>query len=114
MQIIGLFFPALISIVIRHTRDKEQMWEMPVTLIRYGIYVLCNVLLTTVIITYGLNISGVTADAFESFPFFTKYVIIAITAAIFLPYLEEMIKKYIKITFTVKVRDEKEKYMENR
>lgn len=113
MQIIGLFFPALISIIIRHTRDKEQLWEMPVTLIRYGIYVLYNVLLTTVIITYGLNNSGVTVDAFESFPFFTKYVTIAIMVAIFLPYVEEMIKKYIRVTFTVKVRDEKENHMEN-
>ena len=113
MQIIGLFFPALITILIRHAREREQIWEMSVTLIRYGIYVLCNVLITTVIITYGLNISGVTADAFESFPFFTKYVIIAIVAAILLPYVEDMVKKYIKITFTVKVRDEKENYMEN-
>lgn len=113
MRMIALFFPALISIVIRHTRDKEQIWKMPETLIRYGMYTLWNVFLTTAIITYGLNISGVTADAFESFPFFTKYVVIAIAAAVLLPYLEEMIKKYIKVTFTVKERNEKENHMGN-
>lgn len=106
MRIIGLFFPALISITIRHSRSSELTWQITQILIEYGIYVLVNVLVTTSIITYGLNISGVTVDAFDSFPFFTKYEIIAIAAAIFTPYIQEIIKKYIEVTFAVRKKDE--------
>lgn len=106
MRIIGLFFPALISISIKHSRNPECTWQMPMLLVEYGIYVLVNVLATTMIITYGLNISDVLVDAFDSFPFFTKYTIIAIIVAVFTPYIQEIAKKYIDITFSVRKKDE--------
>ena len=106
MRIIGLFFPALISIAIRHSRNSELTRQMPKVLVEYGIYVLINVLVTTSIITYGLNVSGVTVDALDSFPFFTKYSLIAIVAAVFTPYMQEIIKKYVEVTFLVRKKDE--------
>lgn len=106
MRIIGLFFPALISVSIKHARNSEHTWQMPKVLAEYGIYVLINVLITTSAITYGLGLSGVTVDAFESFPFFTKYTIIAIVIAVFAPYIEEIIKRYLKVTFTVRENNE--------
>lgn len=109
MRIIGLFFPALISVSIKHARNSELTWQMPKILAEYGIYVLINVLITASNITYGLGISGVTVDALESFPFFTKYTIIAIVIAIFIPYVEEIIKKYIEVTFVVRKDDEHRK-----
>lgn len=119
MEIIGLFFPAIVSVMIRNRRNTESDWRMPVILFRYGIYVLVNVFLTVCVITYGLGMSGVTADAFNSFPFFTKYTVIALATAVVVPYVEEIIGKYIKVTLTVRTYDEKredhmEDCMENR
>lgn len=113
MKIIGLFAPALISVWIKYLRDEKKICQMPMILIEYGIYVLVNVLVTTGIITYGLNMDGITADAFDSFPFFTKYVVIAIVAAFLTPYIEEMIKKYIQVTFSVRAHDEKKNIKNN-
>lgn len=106
MRIIGLFFPALISIAIKHSRNTECAWQMPAILIEYGIYVLVDVLVTTTIITYVLNISGVSVEAFDSFSFFTNYTLLASVVAIFTPYVHEIVKKYIEITFSVRRKDE--------
>lgn len=107
MKIIGLFFPAIVSVLIKHSRNVHFTWNMPKTLLEYGIYVLINVLITGCTITYGLGLSDVTSDAFNSFPFFTKYTIIALAAAIVVPYIEEIIRKSIKVTLMVKTYDEK-------
>lgn len=107
MRIIGLFFPALISVSIKHSRNPEYTWQFPQILVEYGIYVLVNVLLTTVAVTYVMNVPGVIVDALDSFPFFIKYMVIAVLAAVFVPYIEEMIRKYIHITFTVRTKDDK-------
>lgn len=115
MEIIGLFFPAIISVWIKHMRNTEATWNIPKVLFEYGIYVLVNVFITTCTITYGLGISGVTSDALNSFPFFTKYSVIASVAAILVPYAEEIIRKYIKVTLTVRTFHEKENnHMEDR
>lgn len=106
MRIIGLFFPALISIAIKHSRNSGLTWQIPNVLVEYGIYVLVNVLMTTVIITYGLNVHGVSVDALDSFPFFTKYAAIAIAVAVFTPYVQETIKKYVEVSFSVRKKDE--------
>lgn len=115
MEMIGLFFPAIASVMIRNRRNTEFGWSMPAILFRYGIYVLINVLLTVCVITYGVGLSGVTADALNSFSFFTKYTVIALIMAILVPFVEEIIGKYIKITLTVRTYDEKrEDHMEDR
>lgn len=73
-----------------------------------------NVLLTVCVITYGAGVSGVTSDALCSFPFFAKYTVIALVMAVVVPYVEEIIKKYIKVTLTVRTYDEKrEDHMED-
>lgn len=114
MRIIGLFSPALISIAIRHSRNSKLTWQMPKVLIEYGICVLVNVWVTTVIITYVLNVSGVVVDALSSFPFFTKYTVIAVVAAVFVPYIQEMVNKYFQITFLVRTKNEVlEEYKKN-
>lgn len=106
MSFIALFLPACISMVIRHKRSKKEGWHMPEALLEYGILVLINVFLSTVIIVYGLRISEVNMEAFLSFPFFTKYLFISIFLACILPYVEEFIRKYINISFEVKRSDE--------
>ena len=115
MEVIGLFFPAIVSMMIRNRRNAESGWRMPAILFRYGIYVLVNVLLTVCVITYGLGLSSVTADALNSFSFFTKYMVIALIMAILVPFVEEIVGKYIQITLTVRDYDEKrENHMEDR
>lgn len=115
MEMIGLFFPAIVSVMISNRRNTESGWRMPTILFRYGIYVLVNVLLTVCVITYGFGLSGVTVDALNSFPFFHKYMVLALIMAILVPFVEEIIRKYIQITLTVRSYDEKkEDHMEER
>ena len=106
MRVVALFFPAFISILIKYLRESERTWRPPVLIAEYGIYVLVNVLMTTSLITYGLGVHDVTADAFISFAFFTKYVVIAIIFAFVTPYIEELITKYVKVSFAVRKKDE--------
>ena len=114
MEVIGLFCPAIASVWIKHMRNAQHTWDMPKVLFEYGIYVLINVFISGCTITYGLGMSGVSADALNSFPFFTKYTIIALAVAIVVPYIEELIRKYIKVTFMVGTYDEKrENHMED-
>lgn len=107
MEIIGLFAPAMISVWIKHNRNVEVTWGMPKILFEYGIYVWINVFMSGCIITYALGMSGVTSDALTSFPFFTKYTVIAVAMAILVPYAEEIIRKYFKVTLTVREKNEK-------
>lgn len=113
MEIIGLFFPAIVSVLISNRRNTEADWRMPRVLFKYGTYVLVNGFLTECIIVYGLGMSGVTSEAFDSFPFFIKYTMIALVMAVIVPYVEAIIGKYIKLTLTVRTYDEKsEDHME--
>lgn len=109
MEMIGLLCPAMVCVLIRGRKNTDTKQTVPDILFRYGIYVLINVFLTTAIITYGLGISGVTSDALSSFPFFIKYTVIALIMAIFVSCVEGMVRKYLKITFTVRAYDEQTK-----
>ena len=53
------------------------------------------------------NSIAITADAFNSFPFFTKYVVIAAFVAMLLPFCVELVKKYFSITVETGVDGEK-------
>lgn len=107
MEMIGLLCPALVSVLIKCNKSTKFEQGVLEGLFRYGIYVLINVFLTGIVITYGLGISGVTSDALCSFPFFIKYTAIALIMAILVPYIEEIISKYIKITLVVSAYDKK-------
>lgn len=106
MKLIGLFFPAIISVVIRQKRRNEDKRELLLILSEYGLSVLfCN-LFSMILITYVLGIGDVSMSAFESFPFFTKYTVIAVIIAFVMPYLEEIYKKYIQIKFIIEDKNE--------
>lgn len=107
MEIIALFFPTTISMKISVNRSVEKDTGILQVIIKYGLYVLADNLLTQLIITYVLGISDVTADAFNSFPFFTKYVVIAAFVAMLLPFCVELVKKYFSITVETGVDGEK-------
>lgn len=113
MIVIGLFFPALITIGIRRRRNAGEGKGFFPAFVEYGKAVLfCN-LFTMIIITYILKIDGVEITAFHSFSFFTKYALIAVCYSAFLPYLEEIVKKCFQIKFTVEGKNKKGESNEN-
>ena len=108
MSFIALFLPAGISLMIRHKRNQELKWRIPESILEYVVLVLINVLLSQCIIVYLLGIHEVDMSAFQSFPFFTKYLVIAMLIGWLMPYVEEIGRKYIEISFSVgdKLEDE--------
>lgn len=108
MSFIALFLPAGISLMIRHKRNQELKWRIPESILEYAILAMINVLLSQGIIVYLLGIREVDMSALQSFPFFTKYLVIAMIIAWLVPYVEEIGRKYIEISFSVgeKPKDE--------
>lgn len=70
-------------------------WNVIACLVEYAVLVVINVFLGEAVITYGLRMTGVDNTAFSSFGFFTKYLFIASVIAYIVPYVEEVIKKYV-------------------
>lgn len=101
MKIIALFFPALISISIYAKRKSIELTPNLSILIRYGIYVMavnwCDMSLTT----YVFGRDNSILEYMEKWTFFTKYVFIAILFAWLIPYIEEIIIKFIQINFRI-------------
>ena len=108
MELIALFFPACISMAIRHRRNKELTWNVITCLIEYAVLVIINVFLGEAVITYGLKMNGVDNTAFSSFGFFTKYLFIVSVIAYITPYVEEVVRKYVSISFSVGESGEKQ------
>lgn len=101
MILIGLFFPSLITMAIRRKRNSEHEDNWFAFLLEYGQTVLfCNLIIMT-IITYVIKIGNVESTAFNSFPFFIKYVVMSVVYSAVIPYLEEIVKKFIQIKFTI-------------
>lgn len=108
MKIIALFFPALVSVVIRHKRMKKLEWNLLECAFEYALLVLINTFMTQAFIVYILKVET-DVYSLESFPFFTKYVFFAFIFAFFIPYIEEVIKKYVEISFSVEKQEHREK-----
>lgn len=108
MELIALFFPAFISMAVRHRRNKELSWNVIACLVEYAVLVVINVFLGEAVITYGLRMTGVDNTGFSSFGFFTKYLFIASVIAYIVPYVEEVVKKYVSISFSVGDSSEKQ------
>ncbi len=106
MYFIALFLPSCISLVIRHNRNRKLTWSLPKVLVEYGILVLINTWSTMLVAVYVLHIPSETIRAFEYFSFFIKYSLVSSIIAFLIPYIEEVIRKYIKITFRVEDVDE--------
>lgn len=112
MILLAILGPAFISVMIRYKQKKYS--EISGMIIEYGVYALVITLFTQSFITYVLRISGVTQDALESFPFFTKYVVFAIIFAAILPFLQALVTKYVKVSVEVGVYDEEKEREEKK
>lgn len=109
MRIIALYLPALITVAIRYQRNSKNKWAIFDYVREYGIAVIGNTVLTQFIIQYLLNSDEVIdITAFDRFYFFTKYMIIACVIAFVLPYICEVIRKYVSVSFKVGDNYEKE------
>lgn len=107
MTIIALFFPAAVSVLIRYKRTKQQILFSAKLVLDYFLWLITNVLLTEGTIVYVFGISEAQSVYFESFPFFVKYVVIAMIFACVIPYIVEIIKKYFRIEMEI-TKNEKE------
>ena len=104
MSFIALFMPTSISLLIRNKRRGKKA-DLPEMILEYAVLVVMNVFITMAVIIYVLGMGDVEAQAFNSFPFFTKYLLIACVIAWLTPYVEEILCKFIGVSFTVEKRE---------
>lgn len=110
-SMIGTLLPAALALKTKLRRGElgeSKAGEMDRLIFQYMIEVLKNVILTVVTITYVLKVEDVNFSALSSFPFFSKYVVIAVMYAWLLPYFEEIVLKYIRISFKIEVEENAE------
>lgn len=106
MKWICLLLPACVSMLIRYRRKGEQQSResMFIEICCWGVWVLINNLLTIFTLLYVVGHDSLVVEVFDSFAFSMKYIGIAFVFAWVMPYVVEIIEKYISITFTVAER----------
>lgn len=109
MELVALFFPAAISVCIWHRRNARASWSVLPVLMEYGIWVVCNVLISVLAIVYVFHRPDILAASFEEFSFVWKYLLIAILAACLLPYVTEVILKCVGVTFSAEAEERGDK-----
>lgn len=103
--IIAILCPAVISVAILHIRIRELKLFHVKTLVEYVVFLLVNVFLSTLLICILLG-TDVRIDSFMSFTFFIKYVAIATTFAVLIPYVYLIARMYIKIQLVIEDYEE--------
>ena len=103
--IIAILCPAVISVAILHIRIRELKLFHVRTLVEYVVFLLVNVFLSTLLICILLG-TDVRIDSFMSFTFFIKYVAIATTFAVLIPYVYLIARMYIKIQLVIEDYEE--------
>ena len=101
MRYIALFFPAILSVGIEYRKNDGNCWSWFEYLCKYAGFLICNVLMTQSLVSYVFGLGTVTIDAFDSFPFFTKYLFIASAFAIILPHVCRIIKANISVSLEI-------------
>lgn len=101
MRYIALFFPAILSVGILYKKSNGEHWNWFDYLYKYTGFLICNVLLTQSLISYVFNLGTVTIDAYDSFPFFTKYLCIASVFAIILAHIYRIVKANVSVSLEI-------------
>ncbi|MBD5514084.1 MAG: hypothetical protein HDR06_05360 [Lachnospiraceae bacterium] len=99
MRYIALFFPAIISVGIEYKKNNGEKWNWFEYIYKYAFFLISNVFLTESLVTYIFKMGAVTIDAFDSFPFFTKYILAATVFAVILPAVLKIIRANISFSF---------------
>ena len=110
MKWICLLLPACVSMKIRYRRNQNLLKADNTLLgiLRWGSWILVNNMLSMFTIVYVLRMGTVVTDVFNSFNFSLKYMVISLVFACVLPYVLEIVEKYISISFTVGETEETE------
>lgn len=103
--IIAILCPAVISVAILHIRIRELKLFHVKTLVEYVVFLLVNVFFSTLLVCILLG-TDVRIDSFMSFTFFIKYVAIATTFAVLIPYVYLIARTYIKIQLVIEDYEE--------
>ena len=103
--IIAILCPAVISVAILHIRIRELKLFHIRTLVEYVVFLLVNVFFSTLLVCILLG-TDVRIDSFMSFTFFIKYVAIATTFAVLIPYVYLIARTYIKIQLVIEDYEE--------
>ena len=103
--IIAILCPAVISVAILHIRIRELRLFHVKTLVEYVVFLLVNVFFSTLLVCILLG-TDVRIDSFMSFSFFIKYVAIATTFAVLIPYIYLIARTYIKIQLVIEDYEE--------
>lgn len=108
---ICLLMPACFSVLIQYQRNgnKPLSGNVVVELCRWGAWVLTDNLLTIFTVLYLLGYGSLQTEVFESFSFAMKYAGISLVFACILPYILEIIRKFVSVTFTVNPVSQEEK-----
>ena len=104
MNFVCIFLPALCAIGIELKRRSYDMKTVQIV-IRYGIWVLAINFMAMLCVVYVFGIEGVLTDAMDSFSFACKYIVISLILSIVLPYIIEILGKYLRISFEVTSKD---------
>lgn len=108
MRYIALFFPAILSVGISYRRNNGEKWLWFDYVREYVGAVICNALVAGFVISYVLGLGAVNIEAFDSFPFFTKYLLIAIVLATLFPHIRDVIKANISISYEIDKKQDKD------
>ena len=103
--IIAILCPAVISVAILHIRIRELKLFHVRTLVEYVVFLLVNVFFSTLLVCILLG-TDVRIDSFMSFSFFIKYVAIATSFAVLIPYIYLIARTYIKIQLVIEDYEE--------
>ena len=107
MEMVSLLLPACVAMNIRYKRLHRIKSVCVAELIfQWAKWVLALNLLTMGIITYVFGMDGVVGEAFSSFSFFMKYSFISVFMSLVLPYIVEIVEKYIEISIEIGERAE--------
>lgn len=101
---IAILCPAVISVAVLHIRMKLRLLHIK-TLVEYIVFLLINVFLSALCVCTLLG-SDVRIDSFVSLSFFVKYVAIAVTLAVVVPYVYLVARTYIKIQLVIEEYEE--------
>ena len=101
MRLIALFIPAIISLGITYRKNREKKWKFFDFIYEYAISLVSNVLLTESLISYVFQLGSVNIDAFDSFPFFTKYMVFALLFALGMPNIRYIVKTNISLSLDI-------------
>ena len=101
MRLIALFIPAIISLGITYRINREKKWKFFDFIYEYAISLVSNVLLTESLISYVFQLGSVNIEAFDSFPFFTKYMVFALLFALGMPNIRYIVKTNISLSLDI-------------